>query len=155
MSEFTTASNWRRLAALIYDSFLLVAISMAYGAIGTGFLVLVRSGPAQEYGVMFDSFLWFAGWIATLVMFFCWFWRRNGQTLGMRAWRLKLIANDADFNTALPSWKQCFMRCAAGVPGFFLFGLAYWYRYFDRDGDCLHDKLSGLKVIVLPKQTKR
>ena len=32
--------------------------------------------------------------VLTIFFFFSWFWIKNGQTLGMQAWRIKLISTD-------------------------------------------------------------
>ena len=41
-----------------------------------------------------------------LLLFFGIFWRRAGQTLGMQAWRIKLVTDSGD----LPTWRQVTLR---------------------------------------------
>ncbi|WP_394202621.1 RDD family protein [Marinagarivorans algicola] len=158
----TTPSNpscgaplWRRFAALGYDSLILLAISMAYGAVVTivgATLGLGSQQGAEQYQPMFATGgigeLVLIGWILTLGSFYVGFWQRSGQTVGMRAWRLCLI----DVHTQQPpSAVRCSQRAAWGVLSLLLAGIGYWYRFFSPTGQCLHDKLTTTTVIVLPK----
>ncbi len=148
-----SAPLWRRLAALVYDSLILLAISMAYGALVT--LTGALGGQTQEakYQPMFhaggSAELVLIGWILCLVFFYVGFWQRSGQTLGMRAWRLKLV--DAHDNNAKISMSRCLQRAAWGAPSVIFFGLGYWYRFISPTRQCLHDKLTRTQVIVIPK----
>lgn len=142
-----SAPLWRRFAALLYDVFILAALSMAYGALAVVVYVAVTGDQGEAYTPMFDG-LWFQlGWLGLIAGFYCFFWRKGGQTLGMRAWRLSL----QDAAGGNPSWNQCLKRCAAGALSLGLFGLGYWWKWLDRDNLCWHDRLSGTQVVVLPK----
>lgn len=150
------APLWRRFAALIYDSLILLAISMAYGALATiiGATLGLGSPNAEQYQPMFSTGgigeLVLLGWILTLASFYIGFWQRSGQTVGMRAWRLCLI--DLDTNKP-PSLIRCSQRAAWGMLSLLLAGIGYWYQFFSPKGQCLHDKLTSTTVIVLPKKT--
>ena len=64
-SEFSAAPVWRRLAALLYDSFILLAISFLYGAAAT--LAGTLAGWHQaDYQPMFRHWLFTLGWVAVL-----------------------------------------------------------------------------------------
>ncbi|HEY7773326.1 MAG TPA: RDD family protein [Marinagarivorans sp.] len=149
----SSAPLWRRFAAMVYDSLILLAISMAYGAVVTLVGSVIFPASDQQYQPMFTTGgpgeLVLLGWILCLVGFYVWFWYRSGQTVGMRAWRLSLV----DFNQ--PNQRLSFVRCcqraAWGTLSFFMLGLGYWYRLFDKNDQCLHDKLTHSAVVVLPK----
>ena len=67
--SYPTANLWRRLAALIYDAFLLFAIILAYGLLLT-MLKILFNGSQQVEDVQPGALLqWlsFAGLIAALV----------------------------------------------------------------------------------------
>lgn len=149
---YTAAPLWRRFAALSYDGLLLLALSLGYGGMVTLLGVLVSEQIAEDYQPMFTGFWFPAGWVLTLVMFYCWFWRRSGQTLGMRTWRIQVVA-PANSDQS-PRWSQCFQRAFWGFLALLLGGAGYWYRFFDKDGDCLHDRLSRTRVVVLPPTEK-
>ncbi len=142
------APLWRRFAALLYDSLVLLALSFAYGALVTLFGTLLAPEAPHDYSPMFDSHWVFIGWIAVLMGFYLYFWRRAGQTIGMKTWRLKLVGQAP----GRLRYGQLFVRIAIAVPGLALLGLGYFYRWFDARGDCLHDRLSATSVILLPKK---
>lgn len=142
------APVWRRLAALLYDTFVLAALSFAYGALITLMGALIN-GPTEAYQPMFGQGWVTLGWVLTLQIFYYGFWRKSGQTIGMRTWRIRLCDRANPAATAGP--KQCLLRLLLAPPLLVLGGVGYWYRIFDRDGDCLHDRLSGTRVLVVPK----
>ena len=133
------APLWKRFAAMIYDTLLVVAVSMAYAGISLAINKRLLNG-AEDYvsGLLFQL-----GWLATIMLFFCFFWSRAGQTLGMRAWRLKII----NCQQQSPSWLQCIARCILAPIGWLLFFLAL----FRADRQCLHDRLTHTQTIILPK----
>ena len=76
------ASLSRRLAALFYDSLLLLAVYF----IATAILLPLTGGEAIEANnPLLTSYLLFISFF-----FYAWFWVHGGQTLGMRSWRLQL-----------------------------------------------------------------
>lgn len=147
--QYRIASIWRRLAALGYDTLILLAISFLYGAVATGIGVLLGWHDA-DYQPMFRHWLFTLGWALSLAAFYIWFWHKSGQTIGMRAWRLKLVERSHPLRT--PPWHLCGMRALISPPIIILGGIAYWYKFINARGDCLHDKLSHTQVIELPKK---
>lgn len=146
---YSSAGVFRRFAAMAYDSLLLMAISIGYYAIAVLINVLIQGAPPEGQKVQWGHWNWlaFCGWIILLAYFFCLFWRKSGQTLGMRAWRMKVV----DHNLSLISTRQCVLRCLLAPISFMLLGLGYFWRWFDPDKLTLHDRLSKTRVIVLPK----
>ena len=147
-ANFPSAPIWRRLAALLYDSFILLALSFCYGAIAT-FMGAALGVHAEDYQPMFHHWLFTIGWIGTLAGFYYWFWRKSGQTIGMRTWRIQLC--DGNDQSQRPSGRQCLLRMLFAPLLILLAGVAYWYRLLDRRGACLHDRLSHTQVVVVPK----
>jgi uncharacterized RDD family membrane protein YckC len=139
----------RRLAALLYDGFLVAAVWMVLGFIlqlivGTASNQLV-DGVVQTDPLL-DALL-FTIMVASGSGFYIWFWTKSGQTLGMIAWRIKVESVDG----GLIDFKQGVIRYFAAWPSFFLLGLGYLSIYLDSKGDAAHDKVSRSKVVVLPK----
>jgi uncharacterized RDD family membrane protein YckC len=141
----------RRFAAMVYDSLLLIAVALAYGALVTFLNVLVQGTPVEgeriQWGLL--RFPVFVGLLAVLAGFFCFFWRRSGQTLGMRAWRLKLVDQDSGGRA---SHRQCIVRCVLAPVSLMCLGLGYFWRWFDPQRHTLHGRLSKTRVILLPKE---
>jgi len=114
-ANLPTAPYWRRLAALAYDTLLLMAISLGYFGIVTAIsYALGLTSEHSDYQVSYDKltglFL-FIGWISVIIGFYGLFWRRNGQTLGMQAWKIRVQRLDGSYI----SWKQVIRRCAASI----------------------------------------
>lgn len=146
--ERESAEIWRRVAALIYDTFILVALSLAYGAIMLAFYSLFYTAPTEDYNPVLNSPAFSIGWYFTLSYFYYYFWRKDGQTLGMRAWRLRLL----DWQGNIASSRSCIIRVLiAPVLNQLLFIGLFW-KLVDKDKLCLQDRLSKTKVVVLAKQ---
>ena len=81
----------RRLAAVVYDCLVLAALLILAAALvvlplGLG---LGIDGARVAAHPLFRLYL-----LLVIVGFFCGFWLRGGQTLGMRAWRIMLVRNN-------------------------------------------------------------
>jgi len=73
-------------------------------------------------------------------VFFDWFWRHGGQTLGMRAWRIQLVAID---NQKIDR-KHTLLRFVSGC---FTFGFTLIFMLFNDRQQALHDWLSKTNII--------
>jgi uncharacterized RDD family membrane protein YckC len=143
----------RRIAALIYDSFLLFAIWIAVGA----FIILpIRF---SIYGLPEDNDDW-SGFpfiiqivlscfiLMTLAGYYFVCWRKQGQSLGMKAWRLKLQQPNGELADA----KQCILRSLIAPFSIGFFGLGYAWCFVSSSRGCVHDQITGTEVILLPKE---
>lgn len=140
------AGIFRRLGAIVYDTLLVVPLIM--------FMVAMIMGARAFLGVAGDEILppivVQSLAVIACVGFFAVFWLKNGQTLGMQAWRLKLVpmaGNELTFGRAVT-------RCGAALLSAACFGLGYLWCLVDRRKLCWHDYLSGTELIVLPKRPK-
>jgi uncharacterized RDD family membrane protein YckC len=136
------APLWRRLAALVYDGLLLIALGFVYsGIILTVQVQFFGTYEAQPLGGLGLAGLWLF-----LSLYYIWCWRRAGQTLGMKTWRLRLQQPDG----SPPTWRQAWLRCLL-APFSLVSVLGYLWCLWSRSGDCLHDLGSGTRLVVLPK----
>ena len=102
-------------------------------------------------------------------------WYRGGQTLPMRAWHIKLV-NAAGYK---PTLKQLFWRYVllwpiplmgmgliyvlvwfTGWPAIYTFAIATPFlvfvpSWFVSDGQFLHDRLIGTRIVDIPEQFRR
>ncbi|HEY7886372.1 MAG TPA: RDD family protein [Cellvibrionaceae bacterium] len=144
---YPTAGVAKRFAALIYDLLLLIAVSLAYGGLVLAFqmqVLEVELQPGQRADMGLAGFM---GLLVVLVGFYCFFWRRFGQTLGMKAWKL-VLTNSEGYR---PSLKQCVVRCLVAVVSFAALGLGYFWRWVDADKLTWHDRASGTRVLQIRK----
>ena len=70
-------------------------------------------------------------------------WRRGGQTLGMRPWRLRVVAADGGRPTLR---ARCCVRYAVGTLSLLLAGCGFWWAWLDRDRLTWHDRASGTRM---------
>lgn len=126
---------FRRLAAIFYDLLLLLALLMV-----TTSLITLPFGMPE--GISLLAFQWFLFEIIPL-FFFTWFWWRGGQTLGMRAWRVKVVRADG----APLRWVDAVKRHLAALLSCLTLGLGFLWVLVDRDGLAWHDRLSGTQLI--------
>jgi len=106
MTESTTnpAPVFRRVGAMVYDTLLLFAVLVVASALTLPFRA--GKGATQfDPGMMIYIF-------TVIFVFFGWFWTHGGQTLGMRAWRIKLIST----NNQTVNWSTAFFRWLLTLP---------------------------------------
>lgn len=126
----------RRFAALVYDSLLLAALMFSF----TFVVVLLRGGAAvTPYSWWFNASL-----VALSFAFFGWFWTHGGQTLGMRAWKIRVERLDG---SAL-GWLDAARRFMASWVLLLPPGVGFLWGAIDRDRLCWHDRLSGTRVVL-------
>ena len=151
--EYSTPSLLRRFAAMVYDTLLIMAISILYGAMMTGINVAIKGTPETGERVTWGIFgvVVFIGWIFTIGLFFCYFWHKSGQTLGMKTWRMKVV-NSTNLNC--PAYAQCVIRFLCAPFSLFLLGAGYWWMYTNAERQTLHDKISKTRTLLLTKESK-
>lgn len=142
------APLWRRLAALIYDSFLLFGLLMLFGYAAVGLeSLLMGSSHVEHSPTAGGNPAVFAGMMTVIAGFYCTFWLRNRQTLGMQAWRLQLETADDSPLTI----RHCLLRLLAGVLSMGCFGLGFlWCLLPGRT--TWHDLISSTRVVVHEKR---
>lgn len=79
--------------------------------------------------------------------FFGWFWTHGGQTLGMRAWQIRVTHADG---TAL-TWRTAALRYVAASVSLLAAGLGYWWSLIDRERLTWHDRLARTRVAYWPR----
>jgi uncharacterized RDD family membrane protein YckC len=146
MSSTTTPSAragsvplWRRFAGMLYDLFPLLGLWM----VAAGLWVLAFHDvydprhPAPLLRALLG--LWLLGVAAA---YFIVSWTRVGATIGMRAWKLKLVRDDGtrvDAGTAVLRFVLALVSLAA-------LGCGFWHAWFDADRRAWHDRVCGTRM---------
>lgn len=136
----------RRLAAIVYDALLVVPLVMASVALLLG----ARNVLGADAGSTAPPALVQGIAAACCTGFFGVFWMKSGQTLGMQAWRIKLITSDRGDLTVM----RVIIRCGAALLSATCLCLGYLWCVFDPRGRTWHDHLSRTELVLLPKKTK-
>lgn len=135
----TNASLWRRLGAMLYDGFLILAILFAV----TLPIVASRGGEPIETG----NLLYQALLIGVAYLFFVGFWYRYSRTLGMQSWGLRIETVDG----GRPALSQCTIRFIASIVSWLPLGAGFFWQLIDKDDSSLHDRLSGTRLRYYPR----
>lgn len=147
ISDYQSAALWRRFAAMVYDFLLVVALSFFYYAIAIGINVAIHGVPEQGKPVDWGHFKFvvFVGWLYFIAGFFCFFWNKSGQTLGMKTWHLKTF----NVQNQYPTYRQGFIRCLIAPFSFLFFGIGYWWIFTNPERQTLHEKISGTRTLLI------
>lgn len=131
----------RRLAVALYESLLLL------GVLSLTFIVPhLALGLAWSYTAP-GALLWLHVFIV-MGIYFVWLWCRDGQTLAMQTWRVRLI--DAASGGTVTR-RQAALRYVLAWPGWLAGGAGIVWALFDRDRQFLHDRLAGTRLVQLPR----
>ncbi len=136
------ASLLRRLAAMFYDTLLLLGIWFLAGLLALPFQGNETS-QADGYPLGYLLYL-----LAVTFLFFHWFWTHGGQTLGMVSWRIRVQRMDGTPLTL----RQTLLRFIAAAVSLAAGGLGFLWILFDKDHMAWHDRWSGTHVVVIPKK---
>lgn len=140
---YIPASFLRRLAAILYDSFVVCSFVLLITIIA---FIVNKGRSFLPYQEIFISYL-----IVGTGFFLAWFWQKSGQTLGMLAWKIKVV--DTYHNNI--SWKRALLRYYLAFIGLTMGGVSLLWCLLDKDQQSLHDRLAGTKVVrLLPHKAK-
>ncbi|GAA3546134.1 RDD family protein [Zobellella aerophila] len=148
------AGVMRRLAAWLYDFLVVVALLMVAGFIGYGLVQLALAlgwlglGEHADAAALLGASPLYSLYLGAIIIgFYCWFWRTSGQTIGMRAWRLRVQNTDG----SRLSVSQALVRAVTA-----LLGLGnFWIWLNPGTKLALQDKLAGCEMVVLSKEQNR
>lgn len=122
--------------AMFYDLLLLLSVLL----FATALALLLTRGSLDYHNPFFRSYLF-----GVCFAFYAWFWLHGGQTLGMRAWKLRVQRTDG---RPITPW-QALLRFLAAIPCWALLGLGYLWILVDRDGMAVHDRISESVIVRL------
>lgn len=138
----------RHFAAMFYDFILCIALMM----VTTGlYMIVANLILGDAYKAMNDSGqsihdpLLSSTLFITLYIFFGFFWTKNGQTLGMQVWHIRVQNKD---NTTI-SWKQALLRFLMGTVSWIAFGLGHLWPIFDgekRRWQCIFSETELVRI---------
>jgi len=160
----------KRLMAVIYDSLISIAVLLVttwmYTLVAGWLIGWDQYEAMAEAGTLkADPLLTFVLFLA-LYLFFGYFWTKNGQTLGMQVWRIRIENLDG---TSV-SWTQALKRYVAAAAILFVALLGAYYLnaatlfvtipailalFYPINGLSLTDRASGSIVATVPKETKK
>lgn len=155
IGEYPPASLGRRLAALFYDFFLLIALwmitTLAYLGLHIAVTGQTRTQQQAEAGAFIGDV-----WLSLVLLIVTWgfyvlFWTKKGQTLGMQVWRVRVQQADGRSITV----RQATIRFAVAQLAWLCGGLGLLWQLWDRQSRSWQDLASNTELVTLPKNAYR
>ena len=128
----------RRLAAVAYDACLLFALLF----VATALLLPFTGGQAITPG----NGIYLLYLVAVSYLYFGWFWTHGGQTLGMRAWHIRVRAIPGE----TVSWERAAIRFLAALLSWGAGGAGFLWAVVDVERRAWHDRLSRTVLVTAP-----
>jgi uncharacterized RDD family membrane protein YckC len=128
------AIGWR-LMALAYDCLPMIPLLM----ITSAFFLWLNGGRTVERQPLLAGLEFLALWLL-VGAYFVVSWRRGGQTMGMRPWRLKLVAADGMPASVRAFWLRYGVACLTPVIGLL-------WALVDAEHRALYDIASGTAFV--------
>ncbi|CAG1020910.1 hypothetical protein DOJK_00649 [Patescibacteria group bacterium] len=126
-----------RLAIVVYDFLLLIAVLF----LATALILPFNKGVAFTH----DQFFYPIYLALVSFLFYGWFWTHGGQTLGLRAWKAKVLTEDQQ-----PiNWLQALVRFTTA---FASLGLGLLWILTSKHRRAWHDSLSKTAVFYETKE---
>ena len=143
---------FRRLAAISYDFLLTLALLMTT----TGIYMIISDAIIgnEKYRALTEAGKTIQDpWLSSLLfitvfVFFGFFWTKNGQTLGMQAWHLRVQNEDGTHI----SWNQALLRFLMSIISFGGFGIGILWSLIDKKNRTWQCIFSESIIVRLPKK---
>jgi uncharacterized RDD family membrane protein YckC len=145
-SSVRGASVWRRLGAMIYDAVLLLCVLIVASgvhllvAIYPYELIFARTYPSLDLIPLTFFRLYL---LAVIVGFYLYFWTRGGQTLGLRAWHLRVEREDGGKLDARDALRRLGWATLSLLP----LGAGLLAALRDPERRAWYDRKSGTRVV--------
>lgn len=123
----------RRLASMVYEAMLLLGV----GFFAAWLFFFASGGRDATAGAPRHALQLFIALV--FAAYFLWSWLRGGQTLAMKAWRIRLVEV-----TPLKALLR-FALAMLLMPTL----ISIVWSFFDRDRQFLHDRLAGTRLVVV------
>lgn len=145
MTTQAKASSIRIIASAVYDALIILGLLMVAGAIAVGVNYLMTGQEAiSQNNLIFQFYL-----LTVISSYYLYFWSKSGQTVGMKAWRLKVINLAAEEK---PGIGQLLLRQLVAIPAYGCLFLGVLWQNWDPAQLNWHDRASRTKLIYIPKK---
>lgn len=123
---------------MVYDSLLVAAVLMLAAAA----LIIPYGSEISPGTFWFQIYL-----VLTCWAYFAVCWRMGGQTVGMRAWRIRLVTADG----RKIGWARSALRFFCATVSAAAAGLGFLWSLFEPKRRTWHDLVSSTQLVVEPK----
>ena len=124
----------RRMLVMLYDALVILALMM----LATGLVLWIHPATLTAGKDFWYTLYLLAVWF----LYLAWCWQHGGVTLGMRAWRVRLVTD----NLQPMSWAQSGLRFVASLISALPLGAGFLWSLCDRDKRAWHDRWSRSRL---------
>ena len=128
---------------MFYDGLLLFGVLFFATA-----LVLLAARVVFDQDIPSENPLFQLYLVAVSYLYFAWFWIHGGQTLGMKAWRMRVQRVDGSRIT----WRDALVRFVAALISWMAAGLGHLWVLVDPERRAWHDRLSATVLVTVVKR---
>ena len=125
----------RRLAIILYDGVVVLALLMLAA------LLAVLAGFENQTALKDPGYTLFLAAVGSF--YFCWCWTKGGMTVGMRAWKVKIIDEDGN----CPGYGRSMVRLLIATLSAAAAGAGFLWSLADNQKRTWHDIVSGTRLI--------
>ena len=124
---------------MLYDTLVVLALLISMTAVAVALQYLLTQQASLVQGHMGLRVLLLVVWVS----YFSYCWRWGGQTIGMKAWKIRLLS--ADYQPV--SWRQGLLRLIGALVSGLCVGLGYLNYCLPGQRRLWHDRLSATCLV--------
>ena len=128
---------------MAYDAVAVVALLMAV----TAATLFTPLGHQTAFRDPLPTLLFFLTWF----LYLGWCWRKGGLTLGMRAWKVRLVFDEGK----KPGWGRCLLRFVTSLLSAAALGLGFIWCLFNPERRSWHDMATASRLVRTPVVSNR
>lgn len=131
----------RRMAAGTYDALLCAALVLG---VAMAFTLVTGGGNGDHLRApsLLEQALLQLTTLVAVVGYFLLSWGHSGQTVGMRAWGIRLVAVEG----GLLPWDRAVVRLLVAIAGVLAGGAGLWWAYLDPERRTWADRTVGSRL---------
>ncbi len=126
----------RRVTVMFYDTLLLLPV---FFVATLGLMPFLEANAIASGNIFYKILLTLLAYL-----YFVWQWTHSGQTLGMRAWHVRLTGTD----TNQIDWTRATIRFITAILSWMILGLGFIWSVIDKNKMTLHDHITRTVLIV-------
>jgi uncharacterized RDD family membrane protein YckC len=126
----------RRVAVMFYDTLLLLPV---FFIATLGLMPFLEANSIASGNIFYKIYLTLLAYL-----YFGWQWTQSRQTLGMRAWHVRLTGTD----TIQIDWRRATIRFVTAILSWMILGLGFIWSVIDKNKMTLHDHITRTVLIV-------
>lgn len=124
----------RRMMIMFYDAMLLVAV-LFFASIPVA--VAFQITPEHPLYPLYIIYIYLVGFV-----FFGWCWTHGGQTLGLKTWKIRLIADSGE----KISWRAALLRYLGSMLCWLSCGIGFIWCYTNKERLAWNDIISKTRL---------